>query len=788
MIPRLTGSIFAIFVLAGSALAQESGGGAGGAIGQAAPMMSKIKNFFSGIGDPVSTYLLNTMFGPIFAGSTQKTVISVIVGPINLVIVVLAALLIIYNFIWGAASTAHEGEIMGRRTHSFWAPVRMALAAMLLIPLPVVGGYNTGQVLVAWLVKGSTATATYIWQTAAQAITTDGVTITGAVNRGVPLEVAHAAWNMAVCENAIAALYKQAQGAQGGASVWKSRGPFSPLELSAAGFGGDPSSGAGLGVGAGSGQKFFVDVPAAGMPRRLFGVCGAIATPEVPEALIQSTATGGSQGFVSFIKAHEQAVRSLLTAYEQPAANLVKSVLQNKKNDAFFPDVLTKPLEAANGGLSQAIKEILPSAKAQSQAVIDYLSGIGCASPDSEKPLAELSGQCMGRSWLGAGGYYLAMAQASQQNISILMASSSVAGSPSWVQNSTSIYSAKGGGGSTGTDVSERYTQVSAQADLLWNSIFGVSSQQGGSPGPVVGEATQTRNPVTEIIYDNTIGPMKSAAWNELTYFARSMKAAAAFLTSPNANPVVAAATYGQYATLLLSSIIGLLVGIGFVSAGATGLAAMLLLPLAIAGFLGFVVPLLPYIYWNLALASYIVIIAEAVFASAIWAVAHIRAEGEGIAGAAEAGYMILLALTLTPVLMIGGLFVGMAALLVGGTIINLTIGSIMATIPVNIFAFIVGFVFICGSIVYLYWALTEKTFTLVGEFPSKIFRWFGYSEAPLTRGEERDVRIALTSGATKVAGAMVGASMAAGRGLAGVRQTWKNRSRQTPGRGKIEE
>lgn len=758
----LTGLLFA-----GQALAQAAGGtsgGTGGAIGQAAPMMSKIRGFFNGIGDPVTTYLLNTMFGPIFAGGTTKTVLSVIAGPINLVIVVLAALLIIYNFIWGAASTAHEGELMGRRTHSFWAPVRMALAFLLLIPIPTVGGYNTGQVLIAWLVKGSTATATYVWQTATQAITTQGVTVTGVINPGVSIDVARAAWNMTVCEQAIASMYTLAQAnsdpAQriANASVWASDGPFTPSELAAAGFGGDPTNGVGLGVGAGYGQKFFVSMPTADQPRRLFGVCGAIATPDVPDALVQGTATGGAQAFADFIAAHKDSIKTLLDAYRQPAANLVKAVLENKKNDSFQPTYFTQPIANSNTALSAAIKNLLPSAQNQSQIVSDYLTGKGCSNTDPSAPLAELSGNCIGTSWIGAGGFYLAMSQASQNNIVILMASSSVVGTPTWVQRATSIFSSQGVGSSV--DLTEKYTQISTQADLLWGSVYGVSSPQGGSP--VIGEGAQTRSTVTGIIYDNTVGPIKAAALDNTMYFVRSMKAAASFLTSPNSNPVVAAAAYGQYAAMILSAFMTALVGIGFVNTGASVFAAMLIIPLAVSGFLGFVMPLLPYVYWNLAVAGYVVIIAEAVFAAAIWATAHIRTEGEGITGSAQAGYLILLALTLTPILMVVGIFVGMATLMVGGTIVNLTIGSVIATIPANMFTFIVGFVFIVGTIVYLYWMLIEKAFTLVGEFPHKIFHWFGHNQSPLTKGEEREARLALVGATYKMAGVVpsMGATM----------------------------
>lgn len=761
---------------AGQALAQASGG-TGGAVGQAGPMMSKIKHFFTGIGDPVSTYLLNTMFGSIFAGSTTKTILSVIAGPINLVVVVLAALLIIYNFIWGAASTAHEGELMGRRTHSFWAPVRMALAAMLLIPLPVIGGYNTGQALVAWLVKGSTATATYIWQTAATAITSGGVTTTGAINRGVSLEVAHAAWNMAVCEQAIASLTTYAQkpsdpaarAGAGAAMVWKGDGPWTAAQLHDSGFGtAAAATNQIFGKYHEFGQYIFVPVPADNSAT-LFSGCGAIATPGIPDDLaagVFGMPSADSQATATFQAAHRDSIKSLLDSYRQPAKNLVDAVLSNKTNNATPPSYITDPLILANTQLSTAIDSVVATNQVSDQQVRDYLSGRDCASVGSDKPLPELSQACVSASWLGAGSYYLVMAQVSQKNIDLLTSASSVIVPASWVRDAANMspYSWK-----DTVQVAGKYQEIARQADLLWRSGYGVTSP-GGDPTPPMAiqdekDKSSKDSASAEAMVKSDLSSLEAWIRGSVSWIFGGL----------NQFPVLKAVSFGQGLTSVLVPLMTAAVLTSLWVPGAAVFVGALALLLSVSGFLGYIVPLLPYVYWNLAVAGYVVIIAEAMFAAAVWAVAHIRTEGEGIAGSAQAGYMILLSLTLTPVLMVVGLFVGMAALAIGATLVNMTMGVAQNSLPSGSWAYFVGFLFIFVVFVYLYWMMIEKAFTLVGEFPSKILRWIGHNESPLTKGEEREARLAMAGAAYKIGGGAGSVATSAARKAAEIGKDYRD-------------
>ena len=152
-----------------------------------AGIQTRVSEFFgTEFGDLNSSALLNQLFGPLFptAGADQgPTIFSTLIGFVNLAILSIAGVLFLYNVTAGLLQSAHEGEILGRRWSSLWAPLRVLFAVALLIPLPGLGGYNVVQAGTAWLVKGATAMASEIWGQGARRILAGGVPIAKSASR-----------------------------------------------------------------------------------------------------------------------------------------------------------------------------------------------------------------------------------------------------------------------------------------------------------------------------------------------------------------------------------------------------------------------------------------------------------------------------------------------------------------------------------------------------------------------------------------------------------------------------
>ncbi len=87
----------------------------------------------------------------------------------------LAAFLAAYTLIAGTMSTAHDGEMLGKKWSSMWLPVRTALGTAMI--LPAAGGFCAAQVMVLWMINQGVGLADTIWNTYASN-PSDGAVIT----------------------------------------------------------------------------------------------------------------------------------------------------------------------------------------------------------------------------------------------------------------------------------------------------------------------------------------------------------------------------------------------------------------------------------------------------------------------------------------------------------------------------------------------------------------------------------------------------------------------------------
>ena len=78
-----------------------------------------------------------------------------------------------------------------------------------------------------------------------------------------------------------------------------------------------------------------------------------------------------------------------------------------------------------------------------------------------------------------------------------------------------------------------------------------------------------------------------------------------------------------------------------------------------LASFLGWVLPLAPICAGVWMGAVWVLSVAEALVCAPFWALAHLLPEGDGIAGKARAGWLLLFGLTATPLLALAGLVLG---------------------------------------------------------------------------------------------------------------------------------
>ena len=79
----------------------------------------------------------------------------------SLAMLVLAGILLFYHLTVIVAETAHEGVFMGRRTNQIWAPIRLGVAVILLVPMG--SGLSAGQHIILKIASSGSNLASHAW-------------------------------------------------------------------------------------------------------------------------------------------------------------------------------------------------------------------------------------------------------------------------------------------------------------------------------------------------------------------------------------------------------------------------------------------------------------------------------------------------------------------------------------------------------------------------------------------------------------------------------------------------
>lgn len=182
---------------------------------------------------------------------------------------------------------------------------------------------------------------------------------------------------------------------------------------------------------------------------------------------------------------------------------------------------------------------------------------------------------------------------------------------------------------------------------------------------------------------------------------------------------------------------------------------------LAVGFILYYIVPFLPFIYFFFAVGGWVKGIFEALVGSSLWALAHIRIDGNGLPGqAAKNGYFLILEIFLRPILIVFGL---LASILIFGAMVTV-LNDIWDLVTSNLSGYDIradlqpaadnasgesydskleflrsavdefGFTIIYAVVVYM---IGMSSFKLIDNIPNQIMRWMG--EAITTFNDERE-------------------------------------------------
>jgi conjugal transfer/type IV secretion protein DotA/TraY len=743
------------------------------AMAQTTPTPTPIEtaNFFgTETGDPFTSIFLNQLFGKLFPavnGTNTETVFSEIIGYFNVIMLVIGGLMFFWNVTVGILQTAHEGSILGQRWSSLWAPLRVIFAVGLLVPLPDMGGYNLAQSGVAYIVKGATNIASAVWSTSARMVI-EGSSPISAQAATMDPQTVKAIYMISACQ---AVVNHQLQMAS----------PATPMSV----------------VGrttVENGQHTFNTYINTGTQLVRPGICGSFITPELPPYISNATPDDGIAGIPSplrdaietrFTAAHHGSVRIVLCGTANLSApcngGFSKLVTDNlttmRDTGAALPDLTTGISEtfiAANTHIDANLDQLMRTAVGEDmlateakEELINRITG-GCAPSDLSAAADAESTRCYGEGWIGAGSWYIMMAQLNNE-IASLMSGKSVAYEGDYIEDipgaNRDIYLLSSGRvGARGSRPSETDRRMLAsgmtshEESAFILARYEEAFDDAASKLPSLGFSMSSQG-LSDLTDSTNIDGILSYIPG-LDSLLADTREQIILLFSPSSggvDPMIGLINLGQ----ILVNIAGVIMGIIALAAAtpfvtisptvATLLSPVLTILFTAGGALAYVLPLMPFIFWVMAVTGYFLLVIEAVIAVNLWALAHMRMDGDGISGeAGRNGWLMLLSLMMTPVLMVFGFLVGMGIFRVTSALLDIGINQAFSGLGGNLWVQLIGMMVYAILIVTMYIALLERSFSLVSEFPGRVLRWMN-ADARLTNGEEGNAKMAAGAAMLKV-------------------------------------
>ena len=701
----------------------------------------------------VFTAALGSFFtSPFTQVGAPTTVVGTVFMMFNAGIFAIGMVWVTYGIGAGIIQTAHEGVVLGKRFNPLWMPIRMTMGIGGLAP--IFSGYSLSQAVMMFLASLGIGLCNFMW-TGAVGMMSGGQPLISPAFMAPPTggssyeQAAQAIFIGRVCQDAwnsnqatvaatLAGQYDNAQPGdprlQGLMPAPVPAAPNDVLEVtnpldSPAGQAdpyqgaNDPSSGlAGvdpnnLGTAAGGAAlpaKTGVSFDGPQQP----AMCGSVWVANDGQGSRQASSLVGfrvaSVNYPQLGAQVQQAYVSNFPAFKQQGEALA---------DAWWNQYVADSGTGNPAGANAPHWPLFPQAQLAALAQ-NYAGRVQAAvgADGSSQTLKALDGQArqemLRYGWFGAGGWYATMSelqssvdQAAQDVVlqvsmptKVAMTNSTTGQALAAIMNSyTTARRTVGHDGSLITTPTGNMSLGQAVVSKI------IDMASAGTPGQLAGSGTPLVDPIM------------------------GMKNLGDYLMTLGEAPVVS--KVGLWATEIGAALTGqveVAAGaqtirdamnekLGGVIEGATVL-------FFLGAFLSLYIPLVPFIHWWSGILQYVTVVFEGLAAAPLWAFAHLDANGEGLGGRTERGYIFALNVLFRPALMLIGFILAAGVMLLLGSVLAALFLPAMANMQGNSVtgvASVIGFVILYGL---LNLTLISGAFNLVSLLPDQVLGWIGHS------------------------------------------------------------
>ncbi len=633
---------------------------------------------------------LSKLFGGLVGGGGGGDPLEVLLKTFNGGVLTIGGILVFYTLVAGTMSTAHDGEMLGKRWSSLWIPIRTTLGAAAIMPtLGAQAGYCVIQAIVMWLALQGVGMANSMWS----AFLADDSYIEDAFYNppGASRQIRQTFNDMYMSNLCTAAFAETQKTAQVLSEFGVPLVGATVTELPAT-------------LGSKGGYSY----------GPMGSMCGQVVLGSNPKSA--DSATGGPASAGAFVNG--AAISESLSQVHISNVNAAQARLKALADQTVAGTLSQETFNSTMNSLVSSYTQQL-----QSTAYSTYQG-------QKAEVNARLKQGMMQDGWAMAGMYYVAIVRAQDEITRAITQTPATASGELWGSGSAVIDGVTGGGAfSVAKNMLGNAYVNSAEREKFLNIGRGLVKKGNAS--------TQSQ---VESIADSATSDswvMKVVSWfmnDDMTLYGNSEFA------QQNQNPIIMAKnlgenmTAGAWSALAIGGSVLALSGIDVLGTG-VGDWATVFTPVLFALFSMFVVPgatlstyvpMIPYILWVGVVIGWVILVVEAVIAAPIWAVAHMAPDGDGVVGRGGQGYMLVLSLTLRPPLMILGLACSIALMRPIGYFINSTfLGAFAMGVNPGPGALTQA---IAGCVLYtiVMVGVVHRVFTLIHVVPDRILRWIG--------------------------------------------------------------
>ena len=663
-------------------------------------------------GNDWSAQILNNIFPIGNTGANtqgiaaEQNVIGAIIGYLNGFVMLLAMAWVAYASIIEIHRTAETGRILSQSVSS-WSPVRLAFAAILMVPIS--GGFNLGQSAVLQVAGWGIGMARTIYDAGVQAVGPQGLPIfTPQIPDTEPIVaglIRNELCMALVNEAANATLIEPPTAVTGGSPTL---GGFVDYNYSLAGSQtGEPA-------------------------------CGSVEIKTAP------TTTSSLAGVSLSMAANQKTDLDYIIAKDiRPTAQQVASKYWADRNAADFAPLWNTLVTATDDYTNELVQNAATITQQLRSA-----KGLQGSLDSTETQMEDLG-------WAGAGAYFWKIAQISGDTLSYLSDVPTVS-APTY----------RGFGPSLSSDLAPVLSAANAFTDEI---VTDANTTDGTKPPTGIGSNAKStgmlgallkRFDINQVLLNNivdVISPTKNY-WQDpflpLIHLGDIMIGAAeapilaiGTLKLVNAHNIWATAVRDLTPEGAAASEASAVLNGGMIGRMIWWICVALLIP---GLFLAFVVPMIPLTMWLAGVASWFILVIEALIAVPLWMFAHMTFQGEGVHGRGWYGYSLLFNVLFRPVLMLFGLIVGYWLFTVMSWLVFETF-SLSADFVLQqgyILTNLFGVIVLTGMLVVIEMTFAVMAFRMISLLPHHVVQWVGFK--PASRVDMDKFAIDTTTGGMK--------------------------------------